>query len=102
MSLIVTGTIAIDTVHTPTEKAEGMIGGSCAYFAAAASFHAPVRVVAAVGGDWPQEHRAILQRFDNICLGGLQVRPDAKTFAWGGWGVGANGVKVKDLEAFRF
>ena len=46
MSLIVTGTIGIDTVHTPTGKAEGVLGGSCAYFAAAASFLAPVLVVA--------------------------------------------------------
>ena len=84
MSLIVTGTIALDTIHTPTSKADGVPGGSCTYFAAAASFHAPVRVVAAVGGDWPQEHRSVLESFDNICLGGLQHRPESKTFAWGG------------------
>ncbi len=84
MSLIVTGTIALDTVHTPTSKADGVPGGSCTYFAAAASFYAPVRVVAAVGGDWPQEHRSVLKSFDNICLGGLQHRPESKTFAWGG------------------
>ena len=84
MSLIVTGTIGIDTVHTPTGKAEGVPGGSCAYFAAAASFQTPVRIVAAVGGDWPAEHRTILESFDNVCLAGLETRPDSKTFAWGG------------------
>ncbi len=84
MSLIVTGTIAIDTVHTPSGKVEGVLGGSCAYFAAAASFHAPVRIVAAVGGDWPDEHRKILHSFDNISLQGLEHRPNSKTFAWGG------------------
>jgi len=84
MSLLVTGTIGIDTVETPTGRAERVLGGSCAYFAAAASFHAPVRVVAAVGGDWPKEHRAILQRFKNVDLSGLEVRPGSKTFAWGG------------------
>ncbi len=84
MSLLVTGTIGIDTVHTPTGKAERVLGGSCAYFAAATSFFSPVRVVAAVGGDWPAEHRAILQRFKNINLDGLEVRPDSRTFAWGG------------------
>ena len=83
MPLLVTGTIGIDTVHTPTARAEKVLGGSCAYFAAAASFHAPVRVVAAVGGDWPDEHRAILESFDNICLAGLEHRPGARTFAWG-------------------
>ncbi len=84
MSLLVTGTIGIDTVHTPSGKAEGLLGGSCAYFAAAASFQVPVRVVAAVGGDWPAEHRRILQGFDNVCLAGLQHRSGSKTFAWGG------------------
>ncbi len=84
MPLLVTGTIALDTVHTPTGRVEGALGGSCAYFAAAASFHAPVRVVAAVGGDWPAEHRAVLESFPNVCLNGLQHRPRSKTFAWGG------------------
>ncbi|MHC4429802.1 MAG: PfkB family carbohydrate kinase [Planctomycetota bacterium] len=84
MPLLVTGTIGIDTVHTPTEKAEGVLGGSCAYFAAAASFHAPVRVVAAVGGDWPAAHRAQLEELPDVCLQGLQQRPRSRTFAWGG------------------
>lgn len=84
MSLLVTGTIGIDTVETPTSKAERVLGGSCAYFAAAASFHAPVRVVGCVGGDWPAPHREKLKRFSNIDLAGLEVRPDSRTFAWGG------------------
>lgn len=84
MPLIVTGSIGIDTVHTPQAEAEGILGGSCAYFAAAASFHAPVRVVAAVGGDWPAEHRQLLQRFKNVSLDGLETRADSRTFAWGG------------------
>ena len=84
MTLLVTGTIAIDSIHTPTGKAEGVLGGSCAYFAAAASFLAPVRVVAAVGGDWPAEHKSVLEGFANVCLEGLQQRPRSQTFAWGG------------------
>src|SRR5688572_25637903 len=84
MSLLVTGTIGIDTVETPTGKAERVLGGSCAYFAAAASFLSPVRVVAAVGGDWPPAHRAILQRFKHIDLQGLETRDRSQTFAWHG------------------
>ncbi|MCZ6836309.1 MAG: PfkB family carbohydrate kinase, partial [Planctomycetota bacterium] len=84
MPLLVTGSIGIDTVHTPTRKAEAVQGGSCTYFAAAASFQTPVRVVAAVGGDWPSEHRQVLEGIENICLKGLEVRPDSSTFAWGG------------------
>ena len=49
MNLIVTGTISIDTVHTATgEERENILGGSCTYFAAAASHYGPVRLVAAV------------------------------------------------------
>ena len=85
MPLLVTGTIGIDTVHTPTAKAEEVSGGSCAYFAAAAAFHHnPVRIVGAVGGDWPNEHAALLESIEGLCLKGLERRSDSKTFAWGG------------------
>ncbi len=47
MSLVCTGTIGIDTIHAPTGKVENVLGGSCTYFAAAASFFGPVRIVAA-------------------------------------------------------
>src|SRR5204862_7686004 len=53
MPLIVTGTVGIDTVYTPAGHREQVLGGSCTYFAAAASFYGPVRMVAAVGGDFP-------------------------------------------------
>ena len=85
MPLLVTGTIGIDTVHTPTSKAEEVSGGSCAYFAAAAAFHHnPIRIVGAVGGDWPKEHASLLESIDGLCLEGLERRSDSKTFAWGG------------------
>jgi len=84
MSLLVTGTIGIDTVHTPTASVERVLGGSCSYFSAAASFFGPVRMVAAVGGDWPKEHRQVLESFPAIDTRGLEVRPSSKTFAWGG------------------
>lgn len=84
MSLLVTGTIGIDTVETPEGRAERVLGGSCAYFAAAASLHTPVRVVGAVGGDWPAAHRDQLKAFKNVDLAGLEARPKSQTFAWGG------------------
>jgi sugar/nucleoside kinase (ribokinase family) len=85
MNLIVTGTIGIDTVYTPDgEHREGVLGGSCAYFAAAASHYGPVRMVAAVGDDFPDEHRQILGKFKNIDLAGLEERKGSKTFRWGG------------------
>jgi sugar/nucleoside kinase (ribokinase family) len=84
MSLIVTGTIGIDTVYTPSGHAERILGGSCTYFAAAASFYAPVRMVAAVGEDFPPDFMGTLGRFRGIDLAGLEVRQGSKTFAWGG------------------
>ncbi len=84
MSLIVTGTIGIDTVHTPHGSAEGVLGGSCAYFAAAASHYAPTRLVGVVGDDWPDAHRKTLASFEGIDLGGLEVRSGSQTFRWGG------------------
>lgn len=84
MSLIVTGTIGIDSVYTPHGHAEKVLGGSCTYFAAAASFHGPVRLVAAVGGDFGDQYRSVFKTFPGIDLAGLETRPASKTFAWGG------------------
>jgi sugar/nucleoside kinase (ribokinase family) len=84
MSLIVTGTIGIDTLHAPTGSAEGVLGGSCSYFAAAASFLTPVRLVGAVGGDFPETHASLLGSFKGVCLEGLERRAASRTFAWGG------------------
>ena len=84
MSLLVAGTVCIDTIYTPTVHVENVLGGSCTYFAAAASFHGPVRLVAAVGEDFPLEHHRTLARFKNIDASGLEVRTGSKTFRWGG------------------
>lgn len=84
MSLIVTGTIGIDTVYTPSGHAEKVLGGSCTYFAAAASFYGPVRMVAAAGDDFPDSFRDVFRAFPSIDTAGLEIRPGSKTFAWGG------------------
>ncbi|MAC19604.1 MAG: sugar kinase [Phycisphaerae bacterium] len=82
--LIVTGTIGIDTIHGPTGSADAVMGGSAAYFAAAASHLAPVRLVGLVGEDWPADHRTMLESFPGIDLSGLEVRAGGETFRWGG------------------
>jgi sugar/nucleoside kinase (ribokinase family) len=84
MPLVVTGTIGIDTVYTPSGHAESVLGGSCTYFAAAASFHTPVRIVAAAGDDLPDEHLSAIRHFPNIDASGLEIRKGSKTFRWGG------------------
>jgi sugar/nucleoside kinase (ribokinase family) len=53
MSLLVTGSIGIDTVHTQFGKRGDLIGGSAVYFAYAASFFTQVRLVGVVGDDCP-------------------------------------------------
>lgn len=83
MSLIVTGSIGIDTIHTPTGQAPDVLGGSAIYFAAAASFHGPVRLVGAVGDDFPVSLEAPFKHF-NIDLEGLEKRAGSKTFRWTG------------------
>src|SRR6201986_4445422 len=61
MSLLVTGSIGLDTLETPTGKRENVIGGSAIYFSYAASFFTPVRLIGVVGEDCPRE---LLNAFD--------------------------------------
>jgi sugar/nucleoside kinase (ribokinase family) len=83
MSLLVVGSVALDSVETPTETRENVLGGSAVYFSVAASFFSPVRLVGVVGNDWPRENTALLEA-RNIDASGLQVLPDVKTFRWRG------------------
>jgi sugar/nucleoside kinase (ribokinase family) len=82
--LVVTGTVGIDTIETPTGRADSVLGGSCTYFSAAASFFGPVRMVAAVGEDFPSKHLKTLEKFRSVDASGLEIRKGSKTFRWGG------------------
>jgi sugar/nucleoside kinase (ribokinase family) len=83
MSLLVTGSIGIDTVETPAGRREDVVGGSAIYFSYAASFFAPVRLVGVVGEDHPKD---LLKTFEgrNVDTSGLEVRKGSKTFRWHG------------------
>jgi sugar/nucleoside kinase (ribokinase family) len=83
MSLIVTGSIGIDRVEAPTGTVDEVLGGSASYFAAAASFFGPVRLVAAVGADFPARFLKVYKHF-KIDLAGLETRAQSKTFRWTG------------------
>lgn len=83
MPLLVVGSVALDSVHTPCEAREDVLGGSAVYFSYAASFFTSVRLVGVVGEDWPQEHTQFLQS-RRIDTRGLQVVPGGKTFRWRG------------------
>ncbi|HWB52589.1 MAG TPA: PfkB family carbohydrate kinase [Tepidisphaeraceae bacterium] len=90
MSLLVTGSIGIDTVETPAGKREGVIGGSAIYFSYAASFFTPVRLVGVVGEDCPNGLADVFTGRD-VDITGLEVRKGSKTFRW-------HGSYLKDLN----
>ena len=72
MPLLVVGSVALDSVETPSDKRDNVLGGSAVYFSYAASYFTSVRLVGVVGEDWPQEHTQLLQD-RNIDTAGLQV-----------------------------
>lgn len=82
MSVLVVGSIAIDTVETPFGKADQVLGGSASYFSLAASNFTDVHIVASVGRDFPDEHMATLNS-RGINTKGL-VKEDGMTFKWAG------------------
>ncbi len=84
MPLVVTGSVGIDTIHTQFSSAANVLGGSCTYFCAAASFFGPVRMVAAVGDDFDVRYREQIHAFQGVDARGLEIRPGAKTFRWTG------------------
>lgn len=98
MSLLVTGSVAIDTVTSPFGNAKGVLGGSAVYFSFAASHFCPVRLVAVVGDDFPAEFRRQMER-PNVDLGGLETRRGSRTFRWTGRYVGdMNSAETVDVE----
>src|SRR4051812_1313874 len=90
MSLLVTGSIGIDTVETPFGKRDDVIGGSAIYFSYAASFFTPVRLVGVVGEDCPKNFFNVFEGRD-VDTTGLETRKGSKTFRW-------HGSYVKDMN----
>jgi len=95
MSILVVGSVALDTVHTPFGSADEVLGGSATYFSTAASFFADVRVVAVVGKDFPEAHLAFLKS-RSIDLRGLQQVP-GRTFRW----IGEYGFDLNDARTLE-
>lgn len=82
MSLLVVGSLALDTIETPDRRLENVLGGSGTYFSTAASVLTHVRMVGVVGHDFPEEHVSYYRSRD-IDLTGLE-RSRGKTFRWHG------------------
>src|SRR3712207_5922925 len=82
MTVLVVGSVALDSVETPFGKAENVLGGSATFFSASASHFAPVQLVGVVGSDYPVEQLEPLAR-RGVDLSGLE-RAEGKSFRWRG------------------
>lgn len=82
MSILVLGTVALDTVRTPHGFRKHMLGGSAAHFAMSARLFTNVNLVAIVGRDFPQEHIDFLHK-NGLILTSL-IQTEGKTFKWEG------------------
>ena len=82
MSIIVLGTVALDTVKTPFGKRIKMLGGSAVHFSMSARIFTDVHLVAIVGKDFPPQHLDFLRR-KGIVLDSL-IKTGGKTFKWEG------------------
>jgi sugar/nucleoside kinase (ribokinase family) len=82
VSLLVVGTVALDSVKTPFGNVDNALGGSATYFSVSASYFTDVRLVAVVGEDFPREHTQFLKS-KNIDIRGLEVQK-GETFKWKG------------------
>lgn len=96
MSLLVTGSIGIDTVKTPFGVSKDCLGGSAVYFSMAAGFFTPVRFLGAIGSDCPFDLKKIFKG-KKINLAGLEVRYQSKTFRWAGSYQGAMNEATTDF-----
>ncbi|MFT7614712.1 MAG: sugar/nucleoside kinase (ribokinase family), partial [Parvicellaceae bacterium] len=84
MSLLSIGTLAFDAIETPFGKTDKIVGGACTYIAIAASYFVKEsRVVSVVGGDFPKDCLADLEK-RGVNLEGLQIKEDEKSFFWSG------------------
>jgi sugar/nucleoside kinase (ribokinase family) len=82
MSIVAVGSVAFDSIATPSGHVEDVQGGSATYFSLAASYFTEVRLVAVVGQDFTSEHESLFKQ-RGIDTRGLE-RAKGKTFRWGG------------------
>src|SRR3954471_15253927 len=102
MSVLVVGSIALDTVKTPVEEHADLLGGSASYAALSASFFSPVRLVGVVGDDFPASE------FDfwksrKIDIAGVK-KEKGKTFRWSGeyaWDLNTRETRSVALNVFE-
>jgi len=82
MSILAVGSVAFDTITTPSGHVDNELGGSATFFSLAASYFTDVRIVAVVGDDFGSEHEGVLNA-RGVDTRGIE-RIAGKTFRWGG------------------
>ncbi|HSJ31321.1 MAG TPA: PfkB family carbohydrate kinase, partial [Longimicrobiales bacterium] len=82
MSLLVVGSVALDSVETPFGSVTDALGGSATFFSAAASLYCGVQLVGVVGSDFPMGDLAFLAR-RGVDLTGL-AQEAGESFRWSG------------------
>jgi sugar/nucleoside kinase (ribokinase family) len=104
VSVLVVGSVALDTIETPFGSVKDAVGGSATYISAAASYFAsPIRLVGVVGGDFPKTGISFLES-RNVDLDGLEVVQEGKTFRWSGryhYDLNERDTLVTDLNVFE-
>lgn len=90
MSILVVGSVAFDSLETPSGKREKVLGGAATHFALAASFFTDVRVIGVVGEDFLPEHEAVMTR-RGVDTRGIERAPGL-SFHW-------TGSYLKDLNS---
>jgi len=97
MSILVVGSVAFDGIETPSGRVDRVLGGAATYFSLAASFFAPVRVVAVVGDDFSPAEEEVFRR-RKVDITGIQ-RAKGKSFFWAGeYGENMNEAKTRLTE----
>lgn len=84
MSLLAVGTVAFDTIETPSGRVEMVIGGAATYIAWAALYLTPgVRIVSVIGDDFPEGELEILNE-RGVDTAGIQRIRGQRSFFWEG------------------
>ena len=83
MNMLCVGTLAIDSVETPAGNRERVLGGSASYFAYAAGFYTPVRLIGRTGNDWPEDYTRSFQNH-RVDWRGVTSDSHAKSYCWRG------------------
>lgn len=82
MSIVVVGSVGIDTIETPFGREEGVLGGSACYFSLAARNFTDVHMVSSVGDDFPSDYSDLLHS-RGIDTEGIAIS-SGETFRWEG------------------